>query len=146
MTNYDIDTTRISLKFHVDFQNGIQIRIPHQKTGTCWKFQVHMAKRKATLIKACHGQQLLHFEVFPQKINLKKKIIFWGKFYLFTWIFFLFKIVSKKFVPVLALLSKPKVWTTWSLVLAVMSAILQPCHDWMNGIYNYCCELNNLNL
>ena len=34
MTNYDIDTTRISLKFHVDFQNGIQIRIPHQKTGT----------------------------------------------------------------------------------------------------------------
>ena len=35
-----------------------------------------------------------------------------------------------------------------SLVLGcgVMSAILQRCQDWMNEIYNYWCEMNNLNL
>ena len=42
--------------------------------------------------------------------------------------------------------SQTKVRKTWSLVVVVMSAILQRCRDWTNEIYNYCCELNNLNL
>ena len=45
---------KISRNFKLIFiRNGFQIRIPRPKICMCWKFQVHTAKRKATLIKAC---------------------------------------------------------------------------------------------
>ena len=42
--------------------------------------------------------------------------------------------------------SQTKGEKTWSLVVAVMSAILQRWQHLMNEIYNYYCELDNLNL
>ena len=45
---------KISRNYKLIFiRNGFQIRIPRPKICMCWKFQVHTAKRKATLIKAC---------------------------------------------------------------------------------------------
>ena len=63
-------------------RNGIQIRIPHHKIGMCWKFQVHTAKRKATLIKACLWWPRaaiaffckIRFKFKKKKIKIKIKI------------------------------------------------------------------------
>ena len=69
---------KISRNYKLIFiRNGFQIRIPRPKICMCWKFQVHTAKRKATLIKACLSTVksfLILF--FPQKsIFLKNSFV-----------------------------------------------------------------------